>query len=154
MSKLNLPAEGQCRCGKVRLRISKPPLVTAACHCRGCQRMSASAYSLTATIPADGFEVIQGETVIGGLHGDDTRHHFCAWCMSWMFTRPVGMDWFVNVRPTMLDDPNWFEPFMETCTSARLPWASTPAVRSFEVFPEPDSYQGLMEEYAAWATRD
>ena len=36
--------------------------------------------------------------------------------MSWMFTRPEGMDWFVNLRPTMLDDPSWFEPLIETCT--------------------------------------
>lgn len=149
MSQLKLPAEGQCRCGKVRLRISRPPLFTAACHCRGCQRMSASAYSLTASIPSDGFEVIEGETVLGGLRGDDIHHHFCAACMTWMFTRPVGFDWFVNVRPTMLDEPDWFTPFIETYASARLPWVSVPAAHSFDTFPEMDRFEGLLAEYAA-----
>jgi hypothetical protein len=48
-----------------------------------------------------------------------------------MFTRPEGRDFFVNLRPTMLDDPSWFTPFIETSTSEKLPWATTPAVHSF-----------------------
>jgi hypothetical protein len=119
-----------------------------ACHCTGCQRMTASAYSLSAAIPSDGFLIIHGEPVIGGLHGA-TRHFHCPHCMSWMFTRPEGMDWFVNLRATMLDDPQWFTPFIETCTSEKLPWATTPAVHSFEGFPAFEDYQGLTEEYAA-----
>ena len=69
MRQPKLPMEGGCRCGRVRLRIAKAPLLTMACHCTGCQRMSSSAFSLTAAIPSDGFEVTQGETVMGGLHG-------------------------------------------------------------------------------------
>ncbi|TIW64275.1 MAG: GFA family protein, partial [Mesorhizobium sp.] len=113
MPSLNLPAEGGCRCGRIRLRITAPPLLTMACHCTGCQRMSASAYSLSAAIPSEAFAVTEGEPVIGGLHGA-SRHYFCPHCMSWMFTRPEGLDWFVNLRPTMLDDPGWFTPFVET----------------------------------------
>ena len=41
-----LPWNGGCRCGAVRLRVTKPPLLAAACHCTGCQSMSASAFSL------------------------------------------------------------------------------------------------------------
>lgn len=143
-----LPAEGGCRCGQLRFRLTKPPLLTSACHCTGCQKMSSSAYSLTITAPADGFEVIQGEPVIGGLHGPQAHHHFCPHCMSWVFTRAEGLDFFVNVRPTMLDDPSWFEPFMEAFTSEGLPWAKTPARHSFEAFPEMDDYRGLMAAYA------
>ena len=60
------PREGGCRCGKVRFRLTENPLITAACHCRGCQRMSASAFSVTAIMPPTGLEIIAGETVIGG----------------------------------------------------------------------------------------
>src|SRR5690606_35371104 len=56
---------------------------TGACHCAGCQRMTASAFSLSAAIPTDGFEVTKGESVKGGLHGDETRHvHFTRVSMS------------------------------------------------------------------------
>lgn len=64
-----LPLSGQCRCGEVRVEVTAEPLMTAACHCTGCQSMSSSAFSLTAMIPSSGFKVTQGEPVIGGLHG-------------------------------------------------------------------------------------
>jgi hypothetical protein len=143
-----LPWDGGCRCGRVRLRVTAPPLVTVACHCTGCQRMSASAFSLSAAIPAEGFAVTQGKPVIGGLHGA-TRHYFCGSCMSWMFTRPEGMDWFVNLRATMLDDPSWFEPLVETYTAEKLPWATTPAVHGYATVPPIDAWEALIAEYAA-----
>jgi hypothetical protein len=115
--------------------------------------MSSSAFSLSAAIPSDGFEVTKGEPVIGGLHGA-SRHYFCPYCMSWMFTRPEGLDWFVNVRATMLDDPSWFRPFVETFTDEKLPWATTPAVHSFGTLPAMDAYEGLIKEFAAQAVSD
>ena len=108
--------------------------------------MSSSAYSLSAAFPADGFEVTQGEPVIGGLHGA-ARHFFCGWCMTWMFTRPEGIDFFVNLRPTMLDQPKWFTPFIETMTREKLSWVTTPAVHSYEGFPPYDAYEGLVREF-------
>ncbi|RUW04489.1 GFA family protein [Mesorhizobium sp. M1A.F.Ca.IN.022.05.2.1] len=109
--------------------------------------MSSSAYSLSAAIPADGFEITKGEPVIGGLHGA-SKHYFCGYCMSWMFTRPEGLDWFVNLRPTMLDHPAWFTPFVETWTSEKLPWAETPALHSYAALPAFEEYDGLVAEYA------
>ena len=148
MSKLTIPQEGGCRCGQVRLKISAAPIITMACHCTGCQKMSSSAFSLSAAIPAEGFEVIAGEPVIGGLHGA-TRHYFCPHCLTWMFTRPEVMDWFVNLRSTMLDDTSGVAPFVETFTSEKLPWAATSAVHSYEAFPPMEAFGGLIEEFAA-----
>jgi hypothetical protein len=143
-----LPWEGGCRCGKVRVRVTSPPLLSGACHCTGCQRMTGSAFSLTLTVPGDGFEVTKGEPVIGGLHGPIAHHHHCPHCLSWVFTRAEGMDWFVNLRATMLDDPSGFEPYVEFYTAEKLPWATTPARRSYAKAPEFSEYEGLMREYA------
>jgi hypothetical protein len=145
-----LPLEGACRCGRTRIRIAAPPLLTMACHCTGCQRMSSSAFSLSAAIPSAAFSVTQGEPVIGGLRGSP-RHFFCSYCMSWMFTRPDVTEAFVNVRPTMLDDCTWFTPFIETYTSEKLRWAATPAVHSFETFPPMSAYESLVKEYADYS---
>jgi len=140
-------AQGGCRCGRVRLRVTGAPLFTAACHCRGCQLMTASAFSLTSCYVSGAFAVTQGETVIGGLHGP-THHHFCPHCMSWMFTRPEGMDEIVNVRTTLLDEPPREPPFLETYTSEALPWVQTGATHSFETFPPMEHYQALLAEFA------
>lgn len=148
MSKLELPAPGACRCGQVQIRISAQPILTMACHCRGCQRMSASAFSLSAAIPTTGFEVVRGDPVIGGLHNPDLRHFFCPQCMSWMFTRFLPE--FVNIRATMLSDPSWFSPFIETWTKTKLPWVTTPAVHSYEEFPPMEEYTKLTAEFSHW----
>jgi hypothetical protein len=66
-----------------------------------------------------------------------------------MFTRIVGMGEFVNVRPTMFDDPKWTRPFIETMTAEKLPWAETPARHSYPGYPPVEHYQRLMEEFAA-----
>lgn len=144
-----LPLDGSCRCGRIHIRITQPPLMTAVCHCRGCQKMSSSAFSLTSMVPAGGFEVTQGEPVVCGTHGPDQDHMACPHCMTWMFTRITGIDDFLNVRPTMFDDTAWFVPFVETMTSARLHWVTTPARHSFETWPPVEDYAALMAEYAA-----
>jgi hypothetical protein len=51
----------------------------------------------------------------------------------------------------MLDDSSRLEPFIETWTSEKLPWATTPAVHSFEALPPFDGYEGLIKGYADWA---
>ena len=147
MNGWKLPWRGGCRCGRLRFEASAPPLLTMACHCAGCQRMTGSAFSLSVAIPTQGFSIIEGEPVIGGLHGFP-EHNFCGHCMSWVFTRMPGIDLFVNVRATMLDDPSWYVPFIETCTSEKLPWAETPAVHSYAGFPAEEDYPKLIEEYA------
>lgn len=146
MGDWKLPWEGGCRCERTRVRVTEPPLLAMACHCAGCQRMTASAFSLSLAIPTTGFAVTQGETVIGGLRGA-SRHHFCSHCSSWMFTRAEGLDFFVNVRASVLDDHRWVVPYVETCTSEKYPWASTPAVHSFDGIPPNEAFTPLIAEY-------
>jgi hypothetical protein len=114
--------------------------------------MTASAFSLTLTIPNDGFSVTSGEPIIGGLH-EATRHYFCPDCMSWMFTRPEGLDAFVNLRPSMLDDHSWFAPYVEVWTSEKLPWATTAAAHSYPTQPEFPEYEGLIRQYSERSLR-
>ena len=140
---------GGYRCGELRFSTRGEPLVTAACHCTGCQRMAAGAFSLTSVYPSEAFEVTTGEPVIGGVRGPDTRHFFCPRCMSWVFTRPRAMGEIVNVRTTMFDEVDPDAPFLETYTSEKLPWAQTAAVHSFPTHPPPESFPELLAGFAA-----
>lgn len=153
MDEWKLPWEGGCRCGALRVRVSKPPLLTGACHCSGCRKMSGSAYSLTVTVPADGFEVIAGEPVLGGLKGPVSHHHHCPSCLAWVFTRAEGMDWFVNLRAPALDDHGWFEPWIELWTAEGLPWARTGARHSYATTPAMAEFERLIQAYAQKGAR-
>ncbi|HEY9623641.1 MAG TPA: GFA family protein [Crinalium sp.] len=147
MANSNLHTTGQCRCGQVQFEVNSEPLITMACHCTGCQRMTASAFSLSTLYPSSAFQVTSGDPIIGGLHGA-TRHYFCPHCMSWLFTRPEGLDELVNVRATLMDDAQSFSPFIETYTDEKLPWVTTPAVHSFNKFPRLEDFPALLSEFA------
>jgi len=108
--------------------------------------MTSSDYSLSVAVSREGFKLTRGTPVIGGLHGA-IRHYFCAHCMTWMYTRPPGLN-FVNVRSPLLDSAAQLAPFIETCTSEKLPWATTSATRSYPAFPPLNEYQQLIAAYA------
>ena len=149
--------QGGCRCGKVRFEVSGEPLLTMACHCTGCQRMTASAFSLSEGYAADAFALIAGETVIGGIHGP-SRHYHCDHCKSWLYTEPEGVEGFVNVRSTMFDQPPVERPFVETYVSEALPWVRTGAAHSYEKLPANEEWPALIGAYAernrAWAKEE
>lgn len=149
----SLPLGGTCRCTKIRFELLAAPLMTVACHCHDCQRMSAGAFSLTAMMPADGFSIKEGEPVESSLPGSLRHHFFCPHCMTWLFTRLEGVDTRINVRPTLCDDTSWVKPFVETMTKEKLPWATTSAVHSFDAFPSIDEFQRHQAEFAKnqWA---
>ena len=58
---MELPITGTCQCRQVSYAISADPMITIACHCQDCQKLSASAFSLTIVIAADSFELKSGE---------------------------------------------------------------------------------------------
>lgn len=143
-----LPLEGGCRCGQMRFRVTAKPMLTIACHCKGCQRMTASAFSLSAAVPAQAFELLKGQPVAGGLHRPEQRHYHCPHCLSWVFSKMDGLEFMVNVRAPMFDDTSWFAPLADIYTSEKLPWVSTGAKHAYPEYPGVDVFKGLMAEYA------
>jgi hypothetical protein len=149
MSADGLPADGGCICGQVRFRVSAEPLLTMTCHCRGCQKLTSSAFSLSAMFASDSFEVVAGEPVLGGLHREEVGQYYCPNCKGWLFTRPRQAAWMVNVRTTLLDEPRWTTPYVDMYVSEKVDWVTTPAARSFPQFPELDAFRDLVAAYQA-----
>ena len=140
--------QGGCRCGKVRFEVSGEPLITLACHCTGCQHMTASAFSLSEGYSADAFRLTLGQTVIGGIRGG-TRHHHCDDCKSWLYTEPEGVEGYLNVRSTMFDKPRKEPPFVECYLSEALPWARIDAAHGYDKFPAMEEWPGLIQEFVS-----
>ncbi len=151
MTDWKLPWAAACMCGQVNMRISAPPLIAMACHCRGCQRLTSGPYSLSLMFPAAAFAV-EGETVLGGLHRPESPHHFCPHCKNWLFTRISGGE-LVNMRPTMLEDASWVRPYIESYAPQKLPGVETGAKFSFDEFPPREKYPELMAGFAAERAR-
>jgi hypothetical protein len=136
------------------MRISAPPLIAMACHCRGCQKLTSGAYSLTLMLQKSGFES-RGETELGALHRAESQHHYCTRCKTWLYTTAPSLDGMglLNFRPTMLEDASWVVPYIESYVSEKLPGVITGAKHSFDQFPPPERYQDLMGAYAREGAR-
>jgi hypothetical protein len=146
------PLNGACLCGSIQITATKPPLLTFACHCRDCQKFSASAYSLSAMFPSDGI-AITGDVIKGGLGSAERTHYFCASCLNFIYSQMKGADHRINLRTSLLDDGAAFEPFVELMTDQKVPWSKTPAVHSFVQFPTTlDELNALMDSYAKRAS--
>jgi hypothetical protein len=71
--------------------------------------------------------------------------------MTWLFTRPEGMDDFVNVRSAMFEDAAAHRPYMETHWRDSLPGVQTGAVERFDTVPDEDRFGPLIAAYAQWS---
>jgi len=142
------PFEGTCLCGSVQVSMTAPPLLTLACHCRDCQKLCASAYSLTTMFPSDSFSC-SGELIKGGLGSSGRTHYFCRSCLNFVYSQIGGADQRINLRTSVLSEAASFEPFVELMTDEKMPWADVPAVHSFSQYPESlDELQALMDDYS------
>lgn len=151
MDTWQLPWSASCLCGQVKRPVTKAPVVSMACHCTDCQKLTSGPYSLCLLLPADGFEVIEGAPVTGGLHAEN-QQKFCPHCKNWLFTRMPGFP-FMNFRPGMLEDAGWARPVIETMTREPLPCATTGAEFSYDGFAAPEDYGPAMAAFAghgAW----
>ena len=152
MSDWKLPWSAACMCGRVQMRIAQAPVISMACHCRGCQRLTSGPYSLTLMLPEAGFKV-EGPTEIGALHKADMQHHFCAHCKNWVYSDGERIPGFVNFRSTMLEDASWVTPFVESNVASKLPGVVSGAKYSYQGFPPPENRQMLMEGFAREGAR-
>ncbi|AUQ58066.1 hypothetical protein PhaeoP30_01140 [Phaeobacter inhibens] len=148
MTQPNLPLTGACLCGAVQLHVTAFPLLTLACHCRDCQKLAASAYSLTVMFPAEAVTAT-GELVLGGKHSEARKHYYCPTCLSFVLSRLKAAPERVNLRASLLDDLTWFTPLVEIMTEDKQPWATVPASHSYARFPTTaEELADLMDDYA------
>jgi len=136
VSAFDLPLAGGCFCGRVRYRVTAPPLFAMACHCTDCQQMTASAFSLGLVVPREGFAVEVGAEpraiVKQGTSGATSTRHVCPVCATWTHTETTGSPEVTVVRPSSLDDRAWVRPVAQIWTRSAHPWALMPLPFSFD----------------------
>jgi len=126
------PLTGGCQCGAVRYEIAAAPLTLYVCHCRECRKQSASAFGISAVVPAADFQLVQG-TVNSWTRDTDSgrrlRCVFCARCGSrlWHEGEPKGAT--ISVKGGSLDDALDLATATHIWTSRKLPGVVIPPDR-------------------------
>jgi len=127
---LSIPADGGCACGVIRYRVTEPPLIVHACHCRDCQRHTGSAFVINLWIERE-FVVATGtppksyRLTAGSGHPHDI--YYCEACgiRLWShYHRALGDT--LLLRAGTLDDPAAVTPDVHIFTRSKLPWVVLP----------------------------
>ncbi len=71
---------GGCQCGAVRYAIAGAPLALYVCHCRECQKQSASAFGISLIVRRADFHLDQGTVGRWSRETDSGRRLTCVFC--------------------------------------------------------------------------
>lgn len=99
---------GRCQCGEVRYECFSKPLELYLCHCRECQKQSASAFGITFEVPRSSFNLIQGTPKYWTRLTDSGRKLKCAFCGTcgsrlWHENDPPSET--ISIKGGSLDEP-------------------------------------------------
>ena len=137
---MDIPFSGTCQCGEVKYRVTCEPVVTVACHCRDCQKLSASAFSLTMLIPEASFELLSGSLTVFERPADmggSAVCYFCSTCGNRVYHENPQVPGLFRLKPGGLDDTSIIQPQAHVWTSRAQPWFQFPeGVPVYETQPD------------------
>src|SRR5215212_1924710 len=72
---------GGCQCGQVRYEMTGAPLKTYVCHCRECQKQSASAFGISVIVKSAEVRLLTGSLQRWSRPTDTGRRLACFFCV-------------------------------------------------------------------------
>jgi hypothetical protein len=70
---METPLTGGCQCGKLRYELSEAPRLVYCCHCTSCQKITASAFSITVIVIEEAFHLTAGQPIFPERVADSGR---------------------------------------------------------------------------------
>ncbi|GAB3475324.1 GFA family protein [Marinomonas epiphytica] len=128
MGELEYPIKGACQCGSVTYELLAAPSLIAACHCRECQKLSTSAFSLTAMVDAKDI-VFHGEMKEWQRLADSgnvSAAKFCPNCGNRIYHfNPAEPD-KIKLKPATLENTDVIQPDVHIWISEKQDWYQIP----------------------------
>lgn len=123
--------EGGCLCGNLRYSSEAEPVMQVICHCKTCQKVSGSAYSLNVGVPEDSL-VVNGDSLStyedhSGASGQAFFRKFCSKCGSHVFSHGPAYGAVAFIKAGTLDDPSWIDPTLHIWCDEKIPCVEVPA---------------------------
>lgn len=142
---------GGCQCGAVRYRLRQPPLTIYNCHCTNCQKITGSAFVVSATILEAALEFTKGEPNRVEWMSDAGNERFglfCGNCGGRVAHGQTPSNGFMSLRAGTFDDTSWVEPVGDIWTKSAQPWIKFDADR-LRTQGQPTDYAPFLERYRA-----
>jgi len=118
--------EGGCSCGKVRYISDAEPVFQCVCHCKPCQKITGTSFSLVVAVPTASLTVRGDTKIYDGKteSGQGTHNGFCPSCGSPVTHAVDSAPGIIMIRAGTLDDATWLKPTMEIFCDSKMPWVS------------------------------
>ncbi|WP_191601114.1 GFA family protein [Marinomonas algicola] len=122
------PISGSCQCGGVKYTLLSAPNLIAACHCKACQKLSTSAFSLTAMVDANTIE-FEGEMQEWSRSSDSgnvSSAKFCPTCGNRIYHFNPAEPEKIKLKPSNLSDTSIIQPTVHIWVSEKQDWFQIP----------------------------
>jgi hypothetical protein len=132
---MKYPINGSCQCGGVTYQLFEPPLAIVACHCKQCQKLSTSAFSITAMVDskAVAFRGQMKEWSRIGSSGNTSTAKLCPTCGNHIYHFNPSDPSRIMLKPSTLSDTSIINPTIHVWVSEKQEWYSIPdGVMTFE----------------------
>ena len=120
--------DGQCHCGHVKYEAEIDPARIAICHCTDCQRLTGSAYRVTAVTRTSSIRLTAHPPKVYTKYGDNGRprlQSFCPECGSPLFTSGEGEDAaLTGIRVGTVNQRRELVPSRQIWRRSALPWVN------------------------------
>lgn len=147
-----LPLTGGCFCGALRYEVTQAPLMVYCCHCTNCQKISGSAFAISATIFEASFAYVAGaprKVEWTSDAGNQRYGDYCGDCGVRMFHGQIPSIGVLSLRAGTLDEPAMAKPAGHIWTKSAQPWMR---FNPDDVLCEtqPDDYAPFIERFKSF----
>ena len=135
---MSYPLKGSCQCGCVTYVLHEAPIMVLACHCKECQKLSTSAFSITALVNAGSIE-FHGEMAEWSRVADSGRVNaakFCPVCGTRIYHFCPEEPHIIKLKPSTLEDATLINPSAHVWVCQKQSWYQIPeGVQVYEKQP-------------------
>lgn len=138
MDNITYPIKGACQCGGVTYELLEPPLLVAVCHCKECQKLSTSAFSITAMVSANSvkFSGLMKNWNRSADSGNISAAKFCPTCGNRIYHYNPDEPDKIKLKPSNLSDTRVINPTVHVWVSEKQDWFQIPeGVKTFDKQP-------------------
>ena len=130
---------GGCNCGRIRYRLTQPPLIVHCCHCSFCQRETGAAFAVNALVETSSVMNEGGPVALINTpseSGKGQKIARCPDCQIAVWSHYAGFGEKVCfIRVGTLDDPAQAPPDVHIYTQSKQAWFQLPVNKpSFEQY--------------------
>ena len=120
---------GGCACGSVRYEVNREPELMHNCHCKGCQRLTGSAFKMGSYWLEDSLKILKGDMTTYTRTADSGRtveSQFCKVCGTTVITMAEAQPGRVGLAVGIFDDTTWITSPKYIFSSSKQKWYQLP----------------------------